>query len=311
MARRTGWILGGVLGVLVVTAGGLVIALKVSAPPQAVAAVKEKALPAAWTVPEGTPSQSPSPDEPASGVAAALGQGFPDTSQPTVHETGSMVFTGDGRRFGEETYELSVGPDGARLTSSGVFEVRVLLVTIRARFSQSLAADVLFRPRTYTLHLDAPLGFGRDIRGEIAPDGSVVGTGQDGAGERVDPDRAFVLGTFSTYALLPLAFKAREREGGASFDVLTFFGPADDHAGAGRAADPGASSVTVERLDEATIRAGRETLTVERYRIRGGEGDSFLLARDGEFLAFLAGDDKHTLFVYRSDRFPAGFEVLP
>lgn len=308
MVKRTAWILAGTIGVLVTTAGGLVIALKGFAPPQGASAVV-KAIPETWTVPEATTPQLPSPDDRASGEASTLGQGFPETAPFSVHESGSLTITGDGRRFGEETYELSVGSDGTYLTSSGVFELRVLVVSVRASFTQSLTEDAAFRPTAYTLHLDAPLGFGRDVQEEIAADGAVVTRGEDGAGTRINPDHTLVLGTFSTYALIPFVFEARQREGIASFEVLTVFGPPgqrqpDDSAG--RSSD----ELTVERLGDATILVDARELTVERYRIRNGTGDSLLFARDDEFLGFLGGDESHTLFVYRSDYFPKGFQVL-
>ena len=79
-----------------------------------------KAIPEMWTVPEGTARQSPSPDGRTSGgEAATLGQGFPEPARLAVHQSGSLTMMGDGKRFGEEIYDLAVGSDGTYLTSSG------------------------------------------------------------------------------------------------------------------------------------------------------------------------------------------------
>jgi len=311
VGRRTRWIVAGGLGVLLLAAGGLLLALWASTPARSILAVEARELPEAWLTP-GEPALM----APTSGGAAGAEEASPQevsggVAPRDVRQRGSLVFIGNGRRFGEETYELVVGEEGASLTSSGAFEVRILLATFRATFSQSLTEDAALRPTSYALHLDAPFGFGREIRTEISADGAVSTPGKEGSNLVVDPDRASMMGTFSTYTLLPFAFKAREESGVASFDVLAFTGRSEPEHGRSGSPGGGLTSVSVERLGNGSIRADGREIQVERYRVRSALGDSVLLARQDEFLGFLAGEGNETLFVYRSDYFPRGFDLLP
>lgn len=301
VGRRTRWIVAGGLGVLFLAVGSLLLALWASTPARSILSVEARELPETWLT----------PGQPALVAPTSAGGARGEEAPRDVRQRGSLVFIGNGRRFGEETYELVVGKEGASLTSSGAFEVRILLATFRATFSQSLAEDAALRPTSYALHLDAPLGFGREIRTEISADGDVSTPGKEGSNLVVDPDRVFMMGTFSTYALLPFAFKAREESGVASFDVLAFTGPSGHEPGRSGSPSGGLTSVSVERLGSGSIQADGREIQVERYRVRSALGDSVLLARQDEFLGFLAGEGKETLFVYRSDYFPRGFELLP
>jgi len=309
MTRRGVWAGIGALALFVAAAVGFVVGLEPSRRHATPLAAEDSASASSSPAFAATgPAPLASADEAPAG-AGPFGEGAPLAGPHAVRVSGSLVFVGDGRRFGEETYTLTVGDEGMELASSGVFEARVLLATVRARFTQSLAGDSLLRPTAYSLRLDAPLGFHRDLAGRIGSDGSVAVAGQDGGRATVDPNRAFVLGTFSTYALLPVAFRARERDGVASFDVLTFFGAADERSGNRNPSDGSIQEVTVERLGEGTIQADGKDLSVDRYRVRSREGETLLLAKDEEFLGLLADDGKHALVVYRSDLFPTGFQV--
>ena len=296
---------------LFLAVGSLLLAFWASTPARSILSVEARELPETWLTP-GQPALVAPPSVGAAGAEEASPQEVSGGPAPRdVHQRGSLVFIGNGRRFGEETYELVVGKEGASLTSSGAFEVRILLATFRATFSQSLAEDAALRPTSYALHLNAPLGFGREIRTEISADGAVSTPGKEGSNLVVDPDRVFMMGTFSTYSLLPFAFKAREGSGVASFDVLAFTGPSGPEPGRSGSPGGGLTSVSVERLGNGSIRADGREIQVERYRVRSALGDGVLLAKEDEFLGFLAGEGNETLFVYRSDYFPRGFELLP
>jgi hypothetical protein len=251
-------------------------------------------------------------EEPATdgGPASAVTKSAEAAEPPETafSSSGALSFVGDGRRFGSEAYQLDIDENGAILESSGVFEFKVV-VTVRATFHQSLTADGELRPRAYALDFSAPLGIRREVRGEIGDD-SVLFTDGDGRREvPVDPGRAFVLGTFSTYALIPALFSARQTDGSAVFDVLVFGGPPHQEDESLAEEPDGLPTMRVVRLEVGVIRSGDIELSVDRYGLESAFGDSLLFAKDGEFLGMIAGEGEDRLFVYRSDYFPDGFEI--
>jgi hypothetical protein len=137
-------------------------------------------------------------------------------------------------------------------------------------------------------------------------DRAVIVRGNDTGERTVDADRAFVLGTFSTYALVPHLFSERAENGETEVDVLMFGGaPGADEDSEQEAGLP---SARVRRAGSAVILASGTRIVAERYVIVDELGASELYARGDEFLAFRASSEGGTLLAYRSDYFPDGIE---
>ncbi|MDD5265019.1 MAG: hypothetical protein PHU43_09320 [Candidatus Bipolaricaulis sp.] len=285
-----------IAGALALSVGGLGLALVLSAPspPAALAsAVPPKEIPASWVSSE-EPAADPRAaraDEPAPGLA------MPYTT------AGTLALFANGKPFGEETYELRIADEGTTLTSSGRFWLKVVLVTARVAFEQTLKADSNLRPTSHVAQFHAPLGMDRSIRAAVAGDRFLVERSGKEEEIEVDRDRAFTLGTFSTYALLPHLFALRQKAGSASFQILMLGGPPSQEAGA-------SPVMAVQYAGPARLVAGESVLGVDRDRISSAAGDSDLYARGAEFLAFRADTEDNALWVCRADLFPNGVEVV-
>jgi hypothetical protein len=115
------------------------------------------------------------------------------------------------------------------------------------------------------------------------------------------------MGTFSTYAVVPLLYELRQSEGVVSFDVLMFGGPPNRDE---EAVDDGLPEMRVEKIEDGAIRFDDQVLLVSRYALSGDMGVMTLYTRGVELLGLSAGDDEESLFVYRADYFEDGFEIL-
>jgi hypothetical protein len=176
---------------------------------------------------------------------------------------------------------------------------------VRVPFEQRLELDDVLRPRRYRLDIDGVAGFGaRNI--EALVDGTTLRTttGDDSTEAVVDPDATLILGTFSSYAVVPVLLAMRGGEGPQTFDLLAFGGPPGE-------GNEGPSSITVTGVEPRTLRTDAFDLQVEAHRIVGGFGESLLFAKGTEFLGLLAGQEDEQLLIYRADYFPDGFDLVP
>jgi len=316
MRRRKRWFIIGLSVVIpALVAGGffLAVILSSSSLSETTTEIEQREIPSSWLV---EPDASGSPQAVVSSSDAKDPEGDKATEPeragargvaPFV-STGSLVFVGDGRPFGAESYHLTVTEEGTTLTSSGHFAFKVVVATVRVTYDQTLRTDGYLRPVAYSLAFDAPLGFSRKVEAAISADTATVLTGENRRDLPVDPNRVVVLGTFSTYALLPALFELRANEGAASFEVLMFGGPPDQARG-NQVGNDDLPSMRVERCDDALLEAGPIQLAADRYRITSDLGESILFAKGNEFLGLLAGEGDETLLVYRADFFPNGFAV--
>jgi hypothetical protein len=289
------WIVAAVTAVI----GGLLLALVLSTPssPAGLAPdVPPKVVPTSWAS-----SNGPAVEPPGVQTDGTL----PGAILPYV-TTGRLALLANGKPFGEEMYELRIAEEGTTLTSGGRFWFKVVLATVQITFEQTLEAERDLHPILYAAQFHAPFGFDRSVRATVAGDRLVVE--RPGLREeiKIDPDRTFTLGTFSTYALLPRLFALRQDAGLASFEVLVFGGPPSQEASAASDALP---LMTVRWAGTAQLRAGDIVLDVDRYRISSTLGETDLYARGDEFLALRAGDGRASLWVYRADFFPDGVQV--
>ncbi len=248
-------------------------------------AVPEKRIPTDWVAETQTPART--------------------TGGVLWSTTGSLALSAAGRPFGDETYQLDVSADGASLSSTGRLWFKVVLATLHIAFHQQWEGTADLRPASYSLHLDAPLGLGQEIAGRLEGDRYVVRRNGAETAIPVAPERAVVLGMFSTYAIVPLLFAEREIDGVATFDALVFGGP----AGAARGDPSDLPAVVVERAGTVDVVIDGISIAVDRLRIRSSYGDSTLYAKGQEFLALTAGTADRPLVVYRSDYFPNGFAL--
>lgn len=309
MTKRRKIIIGLVVGIPVFLVGLAVLLITLLEPPlpEPIAPVEEKTVPSDWLAesPDEDQSESDAQDEE---TRSENGIRTGEANLP-FNSTGSLAFFGGGKPFGSESYQLTITEEGATLSSTGLFEFRVVLATIRVTYTQSLQTDYELRPTNYTLDFKAPLGFGQQIEARFSDDTLTLIRKEEVEKVPVDTSRVLVLGTFSTYALVPALFEARAENGRQSFDVLVLGGPPREAS-----SDQGESNrlpvLTVERLADAILEIDTGRLVVDQYRIQSELGDSLLLAKGKEFLGFIAGEEEETLFVYRSDYFPNGFTLV-
>jgi len=306
MRRRWVRIVAILVGILAVLLVALLVALRITAPTVDVGAPQErKPVPASWLMSEDTPAARPGTSSPESSVQTSSATVAASDDRPAPFATtGALAFYGRGRPFGEELYEIRLDADGLTLSSTGQFRFRAVVATLRVAFEQRLEADDRLIPTRYEAAFDAPLGFDRRVSAEITDGVARIASGNAERAIDVDGD-AVILGTFATYALLPVLFPLRERDGMASFDVLALGGP------------PGTEEETsnlppmsVERLAPIRILSEEQTIVVDAYLVESTLGESLLLAKGREFVALVAGTSDESLAVYRSDFFPDGFEIL-
>jgi hypothetical protein len=300
MSRRRRVVIS-VVTVVVIAIGGVIAAFVLSSPSATDLPlnVETKEIPLSWVDPGESASESPTDET----VDVSS-----DPLAPYV-STGKLTLIGGGKPFGEEAYELTISEDRATLYSTGRFWFKVILATIHVTFEQTFEGEGDLRPVMYVAEFHAPLGFDRSIRATVEDDRVTVERANDTEEILIEPERTFTLGTFSTYVLLPRLFALRRDNGSASFEVLIFGGPPDQ----GSDADPseeGLPVMTVERSGTASLRAGDILLEVDCYVVSSDLGESELFARGEEFLAFRAGDGDESLWVYRSDFFPDGIEIV-
>jgi len=298
--RRWPKVLLAILGALALAAGGLVVALRLTSPPPLDDAWSARPLPEAWAEADALPSNASDLDSPESPA------GTHDSAPASLFLEGHLSLYGRGRSFGVEHYEIRGNGESVVLSSTGEFRFRALVATIRVGFEQRLETGGDFTPRSYDALFDAPLGLGRVVHSEIA-DG-VARTSSSGNDQTVSEVGAdvVVLGTFGTYALLPLLFSQRQQEGSARFDVLILGGPPSHE----ETVEATAPRVTLDRASPVEIVADGRRIRVDAYIVSSPLGESLLLAKELEFLALLAADEGETLAVIRSDFFPNGFEIV-
>ena len=306
LKRRTKWIIGLAVGIPIALIVGVVLVLLLTSPnPDAeLASIEIKGLPDAWLQ---EASEVPVDLEPGAAGPAPEEEVRPSLDDLALPISGTLVMQGDERPFGEETFQLILEGDRIVLRSDGRFWFKALIATITIAFNQVLVLDSELRPRVLTSTFDAPLGFGRSIHAEFENERAVVRSGDDVSEYAVELDQAFVLGTFSTYAVVPLLYELRQSEGVVSFDVLVFGGPPNRDE---EAVDDGLPEMRVEKIEDGTIRFDNQELTVSRYVISGDMGAMTLYARGVELLGLYAGGDEESMFVYRADYFENGFEVV-
>jgi hypothetical protein len=298
-----------IAGVVTVAIGGLIVAFWLSSPSAADLPldVEAKEIPRSWI--DSGASANSAPASPSEGTAADL-SAEPRAEAPPVPyiSTGKLTLIGNGKPFGEEAYELTISEDRATLCSTGRFWFKVVLATVRVTFEQTFEGEGDLRPVMYVVEFHAPLGFDRSIRATVEDNLMTVERSNETEQILIEPEKTFTLGTFSTYVLLPRLFALRRDNGMASFEVLVFGGPPDQ--GPGDSSEEGLPIMTIERTGTASLRAGEALFDVDCYDVSSNLGDSELFARGDEFLAFRAGDGDDSLWVYRSDFFPDGLEIM-
>lgn len=296
--RRRKWLVPSLVGIPLLVIFLLLIGLRVLSPGTVKLDVVPKALPESWLGPP------PSAETLDSGIVSSA-------IEPRIFE-GMLSIHGGGRAFAEESYSLRITEDGATLTSTGRFWFKVVLATVNIPFRQLLHATADLAPNTYSAQFEAPLGMGRSVEGEIFEDAAEVDRGEGLERVAVSQADAFVLGTFSTYALLPVLFERRAQGNVVEFEVLVFGGPPQGAGSEADASDPSdrLPILRMERIEDVALQVGDLEIPVDQYLVTGYLGGSRIYAKDGDFLGMVAGASDESLLVYRSDYFPDGFEPV-
>ncbi len=291
----------GILLLLLSCAAIILIVISSRTPPGEEVPVETREIPSGWLVTPPIQTES----LPAPGKIESL-KPEERVQLPDKNVSGTLAIIGNGKQFGEESYELQVSSDrGVNMTSHGTFSFKVLFATVKAVFSQNISLDRNLRPNRYTLDINGPLGIGsRHVEGTVV--GSVVHltAGDEKEETQIGTDNPLVLGTFSTYAFIPLLFRLLEDGGVAKFQVIPLLG------GKGKEDDPRKNDqpiiLRVQRAGVAPITVGSHEVLVDKYNLTSNVGNSILLAKGDEFLALIASSDKGSLIAYRSDYFPDG-----
>ena len=237
-------------------------------------------------------------------VFAQLGRpvgGSPNPAEQAAWpaSSGMLTMASDGKPFGQERFAVRAEGDDVRLTTTGEFFFKVVLVTVRISFEQELVIGRDGRPRSYRLATHAPLGQDMLVEAEFS-DGIVELLANEERTSRPVPlDTTVIIGTFSSYALIPAILAARNMPGGG-FDVLLFGGPPGTAQGDEEGILP---KMAVSKGSAATITSGDLALDVELYEIDGPFSRGVLYAREGEILGLTFISDDGTIDVWRSDYF--------
>jgi hypothetical protein len=319
---KTKWVLGFSIGIPLVLVCSLVLMLRLSSlrPEMDLASIEVKELPGAWE------QESTSTEVVGDSVGDMSGLEFPvsgmpatevseeDTSLPPSITTfelpiaGTLVMMNGDEPFGEESFDVNLEGEQIMLRSNGKFWFKTLLATITLTYDQVLRLDSQLRPMSLASTFDGPLGFGRETQAEFTEGQAIIRSGNDVKEFPVDLERAFVLGTFSTYAVIPLLYELREFEDEVALETLFFGGPSssEDEAEA-----DGIPETTISRIEDIVIQFGGRQMTVTQYELSGNMGTMMLFAHDIELLGLLAGDgEEESMFVYRADYFEDGFEIM-
>ncbi len=312
------------IGVLVLALGGGTLAIWITSPPapeDEPVAVRD--IPEDWLTPappEET-DEAPAPPElaPPDVEEEEVPVDPPEPEEdPPVEEdptpafsplspfdtSGTLAFSSGGRDLGRETYQLEIGPDGVTLSSEGYFSVRVVLVNVRARFTQETVLDSTLRASSYSLDMNVPLGRSFSTSAHIDGQRAVITADDEQRETPVDPGPALMLGMFSSYTMLP-ALVAGHPDGAAEYPVLMLGRNASEEA------EPADSLpvIRIEHQGEQRIFAGDRELTVDLYLVRSDVGDAMLFARGREFLGLHMGEGDESIRIHRADYFPDGFRL--
>lgn len=297
-------------------AGGVVAVWRPA--PEGPEPVAVKGIPDEWmSPPPGAEAMAPEREGredlriPSSPVPEMGGEAPTDHARPApvplapYSSRGQLAYSVRGGILGHESYTLTVGSEGIRLTSAGQFTVRLLLVPMRATFTQEAVLDAQGRPVSYALEVHAPLGMSRTIVTEVEGERVTVISGDERGEASLAPGPAVILGMPSSLAILP-ALVVGSPPAASECQVLVVGTTSTSRTEEG--AVP--TMIRAEPGGERIILAGGSRIAVDTYRLPSA-GDAVLLARGREFLGMQVGEGTDSLFVYRSDYFPDGFELVP
>lgn len=322
MKRRTKRVLGLSIGIPIILVVAVLIVLRLSSanPELDLASIEIKDVPDVWVQAPSIPNEdtdgSVEPDGELKPIdadaedieepdeAASLSPAIDDFELPI---SGTLVLMDGDKPFGEESFELVLEDEEIMLRSNGKFWFKALIATITLKYDQILQMDSRLRPMSLASTFEAPLGFGRTIQAEFTDGTAIVRSGEDVEETSVDLERAYVLGTFSTYVVIPLLYELRQFEGEVGLETLVFGGPPnrDDDT-----ATDGLPETRISRIEDTIIRFSDRELAVSQYQISGDMGTMILYARGIEMLGLFAGDEVESMFVYRADYFEDGFEIV-
>jgi hypothetical protein len=252
--------------------------------------------------------------------APALSEASPGAD---AHSVGLLaMFSASGEQFGAEAYELESSDGSVILHSTGELSFKVAVVSARVTYEQTVTADSELCPVSYVAEYNAPWGYAPNIRATVDGARVLIESGEQTHETSIEDKRAFILGTFGSYVLLPHLYARWSANGTAAFDVFVLGGMTSrasrDSRGGGSASRQSQSSLgsakaepmTIRRMGTATIRTGEILFDADYYIVSGPNGGGELFSRGGEFLGFRSPRDQGYMWIYRLDYFPDGIEVV-
>ena len=285
----------------------------------ATTAVQQEKPPPQGTAVDGNPAASK--DSPIPSAPSTESQTTPIILQP---ESGRLAFEAQGKKLGEESYQLEHLPTGEyRLSSQGFFSFNVLASDVKFEYTQETQLNADLRPLSFSLEFHGPLGLGsRSTKIQIDGEKALVSSGDKKQEIQVPKERFFMLGMFSSYVLATRIAANSDEMHLTAFMAAGFEGPKDKPQ-----EDTSDLTIPLEfvKLAPVNIRdkaTGKER-EVEQYLLKLGDeehpgsNDSVgiqLLASNGEFLGLIGASpdaSRGDFRVYRMDLFPQGFEILP
>lgn len=230
---------------------------------------------------------------------ASVAASNPSPSDDWTESSGLLRMANDGKPFGQERFEIAVEGDSVRLTSTGEFLFKVVLVTVRISFQQELVVGRDGRPRFYRLATQAPFGQDMSLEATFSENIVELSIGSDLISRAIRPDQAIVIGTFSSYTLLPAILAVRGASA-ANLDVLLFGGPPGTEQGGEADFLP---QMHISDSVVAQVTSGNLALDVDAYRLSGPLGDGVLYARGNELLGLTLISADGSIDIWRGDYF--------
>ncbi len=254
-------------------------------------------------------SLAPSPQSPTD--QATEGPNEPRGVRVT-QERGRLALQIDGKRMGEEVYQLSRQPEGGmELVSRGRFSLKFWFATVSFNYTQRVRMSRDLQPDRYQLDLNGPLGVGnRHIRAQVNGREARIQTGPEPQTVTLPDGPVAFIGVLASYAFTPKLIADRDSRSVTAvvFDVR------DPDPAPGETVPAVPLEITRQGSVELRSVDGSQSAEAARYRLNLAdepETELIMYTRDDTFLG-LKGRfraDEPPFRIYRADRLPGGFTV--
>lgn len=224
-----------------------------------------------------------------------------ETTDSGVVETGELVYINDGKKLGNETYEIRKEDDGGLvLNSEGVVTppIPIPFVKPRIKFNQTVEIDNNLEPVFLSLQYKGPLGIGsKKITASVNGDTLELNRGKDSQTISLDSEQYYFSGTTSSGALFAIVLA---RQG--KITRLTEIRSGGTGPGGGDD-DEALARVEFVSKEEFTMKINGREETVTGYKYWEDESgrERELIIKDGSLVAYRAKAGDSSFYAYRKD----------